>query len=285
MNFKTNSLTPAARAVLCEKATEPPFSESPQKPAHPGTWLCRQCGLALFRSQARFDSGCGWPAFNRDIPGAVKEQRDEDGVRDEILCARCEGHLGHVFRGEGLTPENLRHCVNALSLDFVSHAEVLDSEEAILAAGCFWGVEYLFKKYPGVLKTEVGYTGGRVFYPTYEQVCRGDTGHYEALRVLYDLGQVSYADIIRYFYEIHHPEERDGQGPDRGPQYRSAVFFHDAVQQKTAEEVTDLLKQKGFSVATQLKPTEIFWPAEEYHQDYYGKNGKAPYCHFYTKKF
>lgn len=270
--------------MLCDKVTEHPFSETAVS-WQPGTWVCRQCGLALFRSLARFDAGCGWPAFNSAIAGAVTECRDADGIRDEIVCSRCEGHLGHVFRGEGLTPENLRHCVNAASLDFVTDTAILDTEEAIVAAGCFWGVEYLFKQLPGVVKTEVGYTGGDMAFPTYQAVCQGDTGHYEAVRILYDPAKCSYADVLRYFYEIHSPEQVDGQGPDRGAQYRSAIFFHDARQQQVALEVTAQLKQMGHEAATRILPASIFWPAEKVHQDYYTTQGGGPYCHRYTKKF
>lgn len=155
--IKTHSLTPEMIHVICKQGTELPFSGEYNDFDEVGTYLCRQCGLALFRSHTKFHSGCGWPAFDDEIEGAVKQRLDVDGYRTEILCARCNAHLGHVFKGEGLTAKNLRHCVNALSLDFVSDLNVQDTEEAVFAAGCFWGVEHYLRQLPGVLKTEVGY--------------------------------------------------------------------------------------------------------------------------------
>lgn len=283
--IKTSSLDPEALRVIRDKGTEAPHSGEYNHIDAPGTYLCRQCGLALFRTQTQFHSGCGWPSFDEEIPGAVSTKPDADGRRVEILCARCGGHLGHVFKGEGFTSKNTRHCVNSVSLDFVADQSVVDTEEAIFAAGCFWGVEHYFKKLPGVLKTEVGYTGGHEAKPSYESVCRGDTGHFEAIRVVYDPSRVSYEEVCRYFFEIHDPTQQNGQGPDLGEQYLSAIFYYDEKQKKVAEELIDILKKKGLQIATQVFPVMIFWPAEGYHQNYYGKTGKAPYCHRYTKRF
>lgn len=283
--WKTASLTPSVLAIVRDRHTETPFTDDRPPASTPGSFLCRQCGLALFRNAARFHSGCGWPAFAKEVPETVREQKDADGVRDEIQCARCAAHLGHVFRGEGFTPENLRHCVNAMSLDHVASGSVLDSEEAIFAAGCFWGVEHLFRQLPGVLKTEVGYTGGHTSFPTYEKVCSGQTGHYEAVRILYDPAVVAYEALVKYFYEIHHPEQPDGQGPDIGQQYQSAVFYYDRSQKEAAENITARLEATGCQVTTRLLPVAVFWPAEASHQNYYGKTGKQPYCHVWQPRF
>ena len=158
--LKTASLSPDARKIICEKDTEYPNTGEYTDLETAGTYLCRQCGLALFRAEHKFHSGCGWPSFDAEIPGKVKREPDADGRRTEILCIRCNAHLGHVFHGEGYTPLSTRHCVNSLSLDFVESLTVNDSSEVIVAGGCFWGMEYYFKKLPGVLKTEVGYSGG-----------------------------------------------------------------------------------------------------------------------------
>lgn len=283
--MKTQSLTPEILHIVRNKGTESPFSGEYDNLEQSGTYLCRQCGLALFRATNKFHSGCGWPSFDKEIAGNVLEQPDADGQRTEILCARCQAHLGHVFHGEGYTPENIRHCVNSASLDFVVDTHVKDSAEAIFAAGCFWGVEYYFKKLPGVLKTQVGYSGGSKNHPTYEEVCAGNTGHYEAIRVVFDPKQISYEMLVKFFFEIHDSTQTNGQGPDIGQQYLSIIFYYDELQEKIAKAVILELKARGYNVATKLLPVRIFWPAENYHQDYYAKTGKEPYCHRYTKRF
>ena len=282
---KTNSLPLPVLAIIEDKDTEQPFTGEYCTPKSAGTYLCRRCGLALFRAHDQFHSGCGWPSFDLDIPGHIKRLPDADGRRTEILCSRCDAHMGHVFVGEHYTPNNLRHCVNSLSLDFIADEAVMDSEEIILAAGCFWGVEYFLKRLPGVLKTEVGYTGGSLNNPSYEAVCRKDSGHFEAIRVVFDPAQISLIQLLKYFFEIHDPSQADGQGPDLGPQYRSAVFYYTAAQKVVAETLLQQLRNQGLDVATTLKPVSIFWPAEAYHQDYYEKNAQAPYCHYWVKRF
>jgi peptide methionine sulfoxide reductase msrA/msrB len=285
MKIKTKSLPQALLQIIQDKGTEAPFTGLYQNFTNPGTYLCRQCGLAAFRAESQFHSGCGWPSFDQEIPGAVKQVKDADGRRIEILCERCGAHFGHVFQGEGFTPKNTRHCVNAASLDFVENTNVLDAEEGIFAAGCFWGVEYYFKKLPGVLKTEVGYIGGSTENPTYENVCNGNSGYIEAIRVIFDPSIISYETLAKYFFEIHDPTQKNGQGPDLGEQYLSEIFYYDDEQKNTAENLIHTLKKMNYDVATTLRPVNPFWPAEEYHQDYYSKNQKAPYCHTYTKRF
>lgn len=282
---KINTLTPDIVAISRDKATERPFSGHYLEKQEQGTYLCRRCGLALFRADNQFTSSCGWPSFDDELPNAIQRKIDVDGRRTEILCHRCDSHLGHVFMGEGYTDKNLRHCVNSLAIEFVANESVLDTEEAILAAGCFWGVQYYLDRLDGVLKTEVGYTGGTVANPTYKQVCSKTTGHLEAIRVVYDINKISYEQIIKYFFEIHDPTQQDGQGPDHGPQYLSAIFYLNDAQQQMAMAVTQQLKDLGYSLATQLLSATVFWSAEDYHQAYYEKTGKAPYCHVYVKRF
>lgn len=276
---KTAALTPAARRIICDKSTEYAHTGQYTDTVIKGSYLCRRCGIALFRSDSKFHSGCGWPSFDENITDAVKELPDLDGMRTEIICGRCQAHLGHVFDNERFTVKNRRHCVNSASIDFVPDTAVIDTQEAIVAGGCFWGVDYYLHRLPGVLKVEVGYCGGHVASPTYEQVCRGDTGHYEAVRVVFDAHKTDYEQVLKRFFEIHDPTQQAGQGPDLGFQYQSAVFYYDEQQQAIAQALINQLRQRGYDVVTRLLPAQPFWPAEDYHQYYYAKQGKMPYCH------
>ena len=282
---KYTSLTPEVLHILQDKGTEPAFSGRYIEAVKQGSYLCRGCGLALFRADNQFTSTCGWPSFDDEINSTVLRQPDADGRRTEILCDRCDGHLGHAFQGEGYTEKNLRHCVNSLAVEFVANETVIDSEEIILAAGCFWGVEHLLRQLDGVLKTEVGYIGGELAQPSYEAVCRHDTGHLEAVRVVYDPQQITCQQLLKYFFDIHDVEQTNGQGPDIGPQYLSGIFYYDETQHAVASEVIKQLEASGFKPAATLYSMQTFWPAEEYHQDYYMKTGKQPYCHIWAKKF
>ncbi len=324
-----NRLTPEEENVILHKGTERPFTGEYYDLKEAGTYICKRCNSPLYKSASKFDSGCGWPSFDDEIPGAVRRQVDADGSRTEILCAHCGAHLGHVFLGEGFTPKNTRHCVNSISMRFIpkgdplppalsadsgkdgksASAEPRDPSEilsatsefaaasadkandlpatdtAIFASGCFWGTQYMLEKAKGVLSTRVGYTGGHTSYPTYRDVCSGTTGHAEALEVVFDPRQISYEDLAKLFFETHDPTQVNRQGPDVGEQYRSVIFYRNEEQKITAENLIAILKSKGLRVATQLVPASTFWPAEDYHQDYYERTGGAPYCHRYVKRF
>lgn len=273
-------LTPEEKRVIIDKGTERPFTGKYTDTKEPGTYVCKQCGAPLYRSEDKFDAGCGWPSFDNEIKGAVKRVPDADGLRTEIVCSKCGGHLGHVFIGEGFTEKNTRHCVNSISMNFIP-----STTTAIFAGGCFWGVEHLMQQQNGVIGVESGYIGGTVVNPTYQQVCTGKTGHAEAVRIIYDPTKVDYETLAKLFFEIHDPTQLDGQGPDLGHQYRSGVFYSSPEQKKIAEKLIQQLKDKGYDVVTEVTEATEFYPAEEYHQDYYVKTGKTPYCHIYTKKF
>ena len=275
-----NTLTPEEKRIILHEGTERPFSGLYVGHHNAGMYTCKQCNQPLFKSESKFDSGTGWPSFDDGIPGAVREV--PDGSRTEIECANCGGHIGHVFRGEGMTQKNTRHCANSLSLRFVSES---DQQRAVFAGGCFWGVEHYLNKVPGVLGTTVGYVGGKTKNPTYQEICTKTTGHAEAVEVRFDTSKVSYETLARLFFEIHDPTQVNRQGPDIGDQYRSAVFYVDDEQRKTTEKLIKLLEDKGLDVATKVAKATRFWPAEDYHQDYYEKTGKQPYCHRHTKLF
>jgi peptide methionine sulfoxide reductase msrA/msrB len=278
------ALTDEEKNVILNKGTERPFTGKYWNATAKGVYLCRQCGAPLYLSDSKFDSHCGWPSFDDEIPGAVKRQTDADGSRTEILCANCGGHLGHVFVGEGLTAKDTRHCVNSLSLMFVGE-DKWPLERAIFAGGCFWGVEHQFREAHGVLAVRSGFTGGTVDKPTYRQVCTGTTGHAEAVEILFDPAKVSYEKLARMFFEIHDPTEMNRQGPDVGSQYRSGVFYTTPEQKKTAEQLIGLLRDRGYKVVTEVTAASTFWPAEEYHQDYFTKHPDRAFCHVPVDRF
>jgi len=300
-NIVYNDLTPEEENVIINKGTERPFTGEYLHNEAEGVYTCKRCGAELYRSSDKFDSHCGWPSFDDEVPGAVDKVPDADGMRTEITCANCGAHLGHVFYGEGLTDKNTRHCVNSISMNFIPAEELSTSitddenamresedvnfEKAMFASGCFWGVEYHFNKADGVISTTVGFTGGSLGNPTYREVCSGTTGHAEAVEIIFDPEITSYEDLLKLYFETHDFTQVNGQGPDIGPQYRSEIFYYDDEQKNTAERLIEILTGMGYEVATRLSRLSEFYPAEEYHQDYYEKNGKSPYCHVYRRIF
>ena len=282
--MKYNSLTPEEQSVIIHKGTERPFTGEYVSNKSTGTYVCRQCDAPLYNSTDKFESHCGWPSFDDEIKGAVKHLPDADGSRTEILCQNCGGHLGHVFVGEGFTKKNTRHCVNSISLKFIPSAQVA-VDTAYFASGCFWGTEYHFMKAKGVLKTAVGYMGGKTERPTYNEVCTGQTGHAETTEVIFDPAKTNYEEMVKLFFETHDFTQVNGQGPDIGNQYRSVIFYTSEEQKTIAEKYKNILAEKGFRVATILEVAPIFWKGEEYHQGYYERKNGTTYCHVYRKIF
>jgi len=282
--MKYNDLTPDEERVILNKGTERPFTGEYLNNKSEGTYVCKRCGAPLYKSSDKFDSHCGWPSFDDEIPGAVKRVPDADGNRTEIICANCGAHLGHVFLNEGFTPKNTRHCVNSISMKFIP-AVNKSIRKAYFASGCFWGIEYYFMKAKGVKHTSVGFMGGHVDNPTYEQVCQKNTGHLEVTEIEYDGSETSYEDLVKLFFETHDFTQTNGQGPDIGPQYLSCIFYSNDEEKNIALKYIRLLEVKGYKVATMLKPVSEFWRAEDYHQQYYEHKGSTPYCHKYRKIF
>ena len=158
-------------------------------------------------------------------------------------------------------------------------------KKAYFSAGCFWGVEYYFKRLKGVTKTTVGFMGGEIENPSYKQVKTGMTGHLETIEVEYEPETVSYEALVRYFFEIHNFEQADGQGIDIGTQYLSAIWFNNVEERDMAIRIFGELMQMGYHPATQIRQAMTFYPAEDYHQDYLDLRGESPECHVYRRIF
>ncbi len=282
---KLNELTEEEKRVIVHKGTERAFTGKYTNMSDEGVYTCKQCGTPLYKSTDKFQSHCGWPSFDDAIVGAVKKIPDPDGSRTEIVCAKCGGHLGHVFTGEGYTAKNTRYCVNSISLDFQKAASKSNLAKAYFAGGCFWGVEHHLEKLSGVKEVTSGFMGGTVKNPSYYDVVEKKTGHLETVEVIYDPTKISYTQLAKAFFEIHDPTQKNGQGPDIGEQYHSAVFVANENEKKIIFSLLEKLKANGFTPATKVFIGGTFYKAEEYHQNYYQKKGSAPYCHSYVKRF
>ena len=314
-----NSLTSEEARIILGKWTEAPHSWEYEHTRDAWIFVCRQCDAPLFTSGMKFDSGCGWPAFDDAIPGRVKRTLDRDGRRTEITCANCGGHLGHVFAWEKITPKNTRHCVNSLSMKFVKvpDSSSLRSEDllgtdspsendkkeqnpqslrdssfqkellpnytkAYFWGGCFWCMDAVFTRLEWVLEVRSGYMGGRIPFPTYERICSWVSGYIEIVEVAYDPSILSYETLLDVFFSAHDPTSRDRQGNDSGEQYRSVIFGTEEELTRAKQYIKNLTEEKTFEspIVTELRAKEVFYIAEDYHQDYYANNPVQPYCSY-----
>lgn len=292
-------LTPMQYKVTQEEGTEAPFQNEYWDHHEAGIYVDLVTGDPLFSSLDKYDSGTGWPSFTKPIDGGELDFRTDQKLgmkRTEVRAKDSDAHLGHVF-DDGPGPGGQRFCMNSAALRFVSlkdmekdprYAKYLPSfqkknEQIVLAGGCFWGMEDLIRKQPGVIDTEVGYAGGSVKNATYALVKTGATGHAESVRITFDPGKTDLEAILKFFFKIHDPTTRNQQGNDIGTQYRSAIFYGSPEQKKIAEKVLADTEKSGKwkkPIVTEIKAATEFWKAEDYHQDYLIKNPGGYTCHY-----
>jgi peptide methionine sulfoxide reductase msrA/msrB len=299
--------------VTQESGTEPAFRNEFWDNHEPGIYVDVVSGEPLFSSLDKFDSSSGWPSFTKPLEGSnivEKEDRAYGMRRVEVRSDLADSHLGHLFDDGPRDRGGIRYCINSASLRFVPLAEMAAQgygdnvqpfieaglykanedaamtatrETAVLSGGCFWGMEELIRQIKGVTATEVGYSGGTDPDATYKDVKTGRSGHAESVQITFDPEEVSYEEILGWFFRMHDPTTLNRQGNDRGTQYRSAIFYYSAQQKEIAERVKKQVDASGKwsnPVVTEIVAAGDFWPAEDYHQDYLQKNLDGYTCHW-----
>ncbi|MBE8162986.1 MAG: bifunctional methionine sulfoxide reductase B/A protein [Bdellovibrionaceae bacterium] len=306
--YDLKNLSPEEYEITQNKGTEAAFANKYWDNKEEGIYVDKVSGKALFSSKDKYTSGSGWPSFTKPLDAdEIKKEIDNklNVERVEIHSKSAKTHLGHVFNDGPKEKGGKRFCVNSASLQFISLSEmkkrgyeqylklfknkntkdetatVTKTETATLAGGCFWGVQHLLKKLPGVISSQAGYTGGTTKNPTYNTISTGLTSHAEAVQIVFDPQKVSYTQVLDYFWRLHNPTELNKQGPDVGIQYRSAIFYHSEKQEQLAQASLTAFDKSGVfkkKAVTQIVKASTFYPAEKYHQDYFSKNtGRV--CH------
>lgn len=300
-------LTPEQYQVTQRNGTEPAFSGDYDKHFEPGIYVDVVSGKPLFSSLDKYDSGCGWPAFTRpidDVALTEQEDRSHGMARTEVRSQVADSHLGHVFPDGPPDAGGLRYCINSAALRFVPLKDMETqgygaylsrfqaagltpgpaTQTAILAGGCFWGMQDLLRGIDGVVQTRVGYCGGNQPNATYEDVKAGDTGHAEAVKVVFDPTRITFSQLLTdWFFRMHDPTTLNRQGNDIGTSYRSTIFYLDAAQEREAHAAIRSVQEAGYwkaPIVTTVEPVRNWSDAEEYHQDYLRKNPGGYTCHW-----
>ena len=294
------ALTPDQYRVTQRNGTERAYSGEFWLHDEPGIYVDVVSGEPLFASVDKFDSRTGWPSFTKPVDGRnVVTKRDFTMLfpRTEVRSAHGDSHLGHVFKDGPRNRGGLRYCINSAALRFV-HRDDLEAQgysdyvtlfskedsmseykTATLAGGCFWGMQDLIRRQPGVVSTRVGYSGGRNANATY----RNHPGHAEAIEIVYDPAQTDYRALLEFFFQIHDPSTKDRQGNDLGSSYRSAIFYVDDEQKQVALDTIADVDACGLwpgKVVTEVVPAADFWEAEPEHQDYLLRIPNGYTCHW-----
>ena len=278
-SYWKKKLTKTQYSILREKDTEAPFNHAYNSNKKAGLYLCAGCDNPLFTSSTKFNSGTGWPSFWDPYFGKsvlIGADNSLGMSRDEVVCARCNGHLGHVF-SDGPKPTGLRYCMNGESLKFVGEN---NSERVVFAQGCFWCVEEIFEVLNGVDNVVSGYAGGTEENPSYKQVGSGSTSHAEAIEISYNPDKISYEELLKVYFNAGDITRVNGQGNDRGTQYRSILFYNNAEQKQQIDNYIKMLENSGKynkKIAVEVLPASKFYIAEKYHQNYVKLNPNQDY--------
>ena len=272
------SLNPKQYYILREHGTERPFSSELYEVKEEGVYICAGCKNPLFGSDSKFNSGTGWPSYFKPYSTKSLNVSADNSLgmqRDALTCKRCDGHLGHVFN-DGPKPTGLRYCIDGDGLLFVPKQGKL--AVATFAGGCFWCTETIFESIKGVQEVISGYSGGKETNPSYESVGGGRTSHAEAFQVYYDPNVISYIDLVRVFFASIDPTIVNGQGPDRGAQYRTIAFYtNDSEKAIIDAKIAEIAKEYSKPIATQVVKFDKFYEAEEYHQNFVKRNPNQGY--------